>query len=398
MKENIKVLKHKKQIILQGAPGTGKTYISAEIAMNLIHNDKKYNSRKQIMVDYQKAIEDGRIAFTTFHQSMDYEEFVEGLKPELTETGGVTYAVQPGIFKEMCNKAQEKGSLDKLEEAIENLKEKALEETINLETKTELAFTLSYRGGTTFRVRPQSSKTDENNDFPANISYIKELFKNEKAKMYNKSYVWGILDYLKKNFDLGTYTESSEALPYILIIDEINRGNISKVLGELITLLESDKRIGEENEIRVKLPYSSEDEPFGVPSNLYIIGTMNTADRSVGHIDYAIRRRFSFITLQSQLSAIENYYTKLGDNNAPNEIAIELFEEIEELMENIAPDFDKHDLMIGHSYFMAKTEEDLELKLKYEIKPLLREYVKDGILLLQPDENGDYQEIEGIEL
>ncbi|QEN03311.1 AAA family ATPase [Thiospirochaeta perfilievii] len=392
-----KVLKHKKQIILQGAPGTGKTYISAEIAMNLINESKKYDNRKEIMADYQKAVEEGRIAFTTFHQSMDYEEFVEGLKPEITDEGDVTYNVKPGIFKEMCNKAQSKiatplSDFDLQEKIFEYvLKNKDKEYAKSADT----SFVLDYKEGNTNISFKLEKQEEFNSSYRFNVNTVISYIHGIKSRKTNYSYARVLAQHLIDKQIIQVETVEAPK-PYILIIDEINRGNISKVLGELITLLESDKRIGEENELRVKLPYSPEDEPFGIPSNLYIIGTMNTADRSVGHIDYAIRRRFSFITLQSHKSAIENYYTQLADNNAPSDIAIKLFEEIEEVMENISPDFDKHDLMIGHSYFMAKTKEDLELKLKYEIKPLLREYVKDGILILTPNENGDYKEIEDI--
>jgi 5-methylcytosine-specific restriction protein B len=159
-----------------------------------------------------------------------------------------------------------------------------------------------------------------------------------------------------------------------------------------------DKGLGENNEIRVKLPYSPDDDPFGVPSNLYIIGTMNTADRSVGHIDYAIRRRFSFITLKSNLSAIETYYDDLNLDVGLKNKAIALFEQVHNIMESIAPDFNKSDLMIGHSYFMAKSEDDLRLKVDFEIKPLLREYVKDGILLMHANVEGDIESIEEISI
>ena len=267
MKERIDILKQKKQIILTGAPGTGKTYLSAELAMRLI-NGKDYETRKDLMGDYQNAVEEKRIVFTTFHQSVDYEEFVEGYKP-ITENDNLTYQVQDGIFKQICKRA-----------------------------------------------------------------------KDDSEK------------------------------PYILIIDEINRGNISKILGELITLLEADKRLGEDNEIKVKLPYSNEE--FSVPNNLYIISTMNTADRSIGYIDYAIRRRFAFITLKADEDKIQDQKGK------------DLFAKVKAIFDkegNIAPDLNADDLMVGHSYFMAENEEELKLKLDYEIKPLLLEYVKDGVLV-----------------
>lgn len=274
--EIIDILKQKKQIILQGAPGTGKTYITAEIAVSLIDGNIR-NDRKLLMNRYKELIDRNQIFFTTFHQSMDYEEFVEGFKP-VANDDNIYYEVKDGIFKEACNSTKTAGN-------------------------------------------------EEHNN------------------------------------------------PVVLIIDEINRGNIAKIFGELITLLESDKRTGSENEIKVILPYSK--EVFSVPNNLYIIGTMNTTDRSIGYIDYALRRRFAFIPIKAQKEKIENYY----EDEDLKKIATDLFDSIEEVIsENLNDEFDIDDIMIGHSYFMAKDIEELNTKLNYEIKPLLLEYLKDGIL------------------
>lgn len=271
----INILKNKKQIILQGAPGTGKTYSSSEIAVKLI-DENAPSDRAELMKRYKELVDKEQIFFTTFHQSMDYEEFVEGIKPETTSDNKIIYKLKDGIFKEACKSAE-----------------------------------------------------------------------NNKV---------------------------------VLIIDEINRGNISKIFGELITLLETDKRKGKENEIEVILPYSK--EKFSVPDNLYIIGTMNTADRSIGYIDYALRRRFAFISIKADKSAIENYYN-INQNSDCKDKSINLFERIEKLIkENINEEFEADDIMIGHSYFMAQNFEELQNKLEYEIKPLLLEYLKDGILKL----------------
>lgn len=272
--EIINIIKQKKQIILQGATGTGKTYSSSEIAVKLIDGNAP-SDRAELMKRYKELVDKKRIFFTTFHQSMDYEEFVEGIKPETTSDNKIIYKLKDGIFKEACKSAE-----------------------------------------------------------------------NNKV---------------------------------VLIIDEINRGNISKIFGELITLLEVDKRKGIENEIEVILPYSK--EKFSVPDNLYIIGTMNTADRSIGYIDYALRRRFAFISIKADKLAIENYYDNINKNSDCKNNAINLFEKIEKLIkENINEEFEADDIMIGHSYFMAQNFEELQNKLEYEIKPLLLEYFKDGIL------------------
>lgn len=275
--EIINIIKQKKQIILQGAPGTGKTYSSSEIAVKLI-DENAPSDRAELMKRYKELVDKEQIFFTTFHQSMDYEEFVEGIKPK-TINGNIAYELEDGIFKKACKSAE-----------------------------------------------------------------------NNKV---------------------------------VLIIDEINRGNISKIFGELITLLEVDKRKGKENEIEVILPYSK--EKFSVPDNLYIIGTMNTADRSIGYIDYALRRRFAFITIEAKESAIEKYYND-NKNSDCKDKAINLFNKVKELIKgNINEEFEADDIMIGHSYFMAQNFEELQNKLEYEIKPLLLEYFKDGILKLNKD-------------
>lgn len=277
--EIINIIKQKKQIILQGATGTGKTYSSSEIAVKLIDGNAP-SDRAELMKRYKELVDKKRIFFTTFHQSMDYEEFVEGIKPETTSDNKIIYKLKDGIFKEACKSAE-----------------------------------------------------------------------NNKV---------------------------------VLIIDEINRGNISKIFGELITLLEVDKRKGRENEIEVILPYSK--EKFSVPDNLYIIGTMNTADRSIGYIDYALRRRFAFISIKADKLAIENYYDNINKNSDCKGKAINLFDDIKNLIDkNINEEFESDDIMIGHSYFMAQNFEELQNKLEYEIKPLLLEYLKDGILKLNKD-------------
>ena len=379
------ILKTKKQIILQGAPGTGKTYSTIEIALDIIDRLPSNNSdRTKLMSIFNEAVKDGQIVFTTFHQSLDYEEFIEGLKPVL-DNGAISYEIQSGIFKELCERAIQKDRLKELKEAIEKFKEKCADDLeINLSTKRGVPFSVTYRDGITFRVRSSRSQAKEGQDFPASIENIEKLYKGEEDGIYNKSYVWGIIDFLKKEYKIPDYKKDfSTTKNYVLIIDEINRGNISKIFGELITLLEADKR-GEKNSIPVKLPYSKKE--LIVPENLYIIGTMNTADRSLGFIDYAIRRRFAFITLQASKTAIENYYSGDGKSDLKAK-ALTLFDKIKDLInKNITLDFDVDDLMIGHSYFMAANETELSIKLEYEIKPLLKEYIKDGVLNISKDE------------
>lgn len=383
------IIKQKKQIILQGAPGTGKTYATAALALSLIGEPYNPLNHQEIMEKYDRLVNEKRIFFTTFHQSMDYEDFVEGLKPVVTD-GRMTYEVKDGIFKTACRTAEQKGSLDEFDKAIEKLKQDCSDNPITAKTAKGVDFSVSYREGRTFRVRSHKSKAEEGRDFPANIDAIRDYYQGKRDGIYNISYVRGICEYIKQAYGVDDYLPAKKDMNYVFIIDEINRGNISKIFGELITLLEADKRIGGEHPIKARLAYSN-DENFGVPSNLYIIGTMNTTDRSVGHIDYAIRRRFAFYTLTADRDALESYYdTAKNIKKGTKEIALNLFDAVIAFVDkHKSPEFDTDDIMAGHSYFMAEDNDSLKHKLDYEIIPLLYEYEKDGLITLTPDQRKD---------
>lgn len=358
------ILQSKKQIILQGAPGTGKTFATAEISLRMIGKEIP-SDRKKVMEAYQEAVKTGQIVFTTFHQSMDYEEFIEGLKPVKNQEGELSYDVQSGIFKDICDRATVKdaNSFDKAyQKMLENIGEQE-DEMLILATERKKEFGLKINSNNNLTLytgnREKSMGTFTKN------SIMLAANGNIPTQGW-EGYYKKVVEYLQENCAFNA--EATEVKNYVLIIDEINRGNISKIFGELITLLEADKRVGETNEIKVRLPYSKSE--FGVPSNVYIIGTMNTTDRSLGFIDYAVRRRFAFHTLCADKNVITNDKAK------------QLFEKIEKLIQDNLNkiDFNFDDIMIGHSYFLTDKDDDLQLKLDYEIKPLLREYVKDGIL------------------
>jgi 5-methylcytosine-specific restriction protein B len=361
-------LDNPKNQILYGPPGTGKTYSTVSLALDILGASDRKNDITSI--GKLKEEFDSQVEFITFHQSFSYEDFVEGLKAE-TNDGKVIYDFKPGIFKKICKNAKDSGnnSLENFKISIQKLKELTTEKPLGLKTVSNKNFTFSYQGKTTFRVVPESSDKEFNasgykSGYPVNIDGIIELYKNPEYEIYNPSYAKAILQYLIKENDLKAYQETTDKKPHILIIDEINRGNISQIFGELITLLEETKRAGQKEAITLQLPYSK--EPFSVPDNLYIIGTMNTADRSLTMMDTALRRRFDFIEMLPNADLVNGNFNGID----VKEILLKINERIEIL-------YDREHL-IGHS-FLIKVENLKQLKnaFKNKILPLLEEYFYD---------------------
>ena len=387
-----KLLLSKHNIILQGAPGTGKTYNTAAIALKTLGvTDIDLTDHEAVMKRYDSLLGD-QIFFTTFHQSLDYEDFVEGLKPHVQTDAdgnsiGVTYEPEDGIFKRACNAVQTDQSKDIVEcidDYLQKIKGYQNKREIPTVTGRSSLYVWWKEGNSTVSCRSTNSTSSRGEEYtpsPLNIEKIKLQAQGKGVENNWQQYAQAFIEAVKKEFHATTNK------PVVLIIDEINRGNVSKIFGELITLLESDKRLNGDHPIKVMLPYSK-NEVFGVPSNLYIIGTMNTTDRSTGTLDYALRRRFAFITLKSQDSVIKKFYSDT-DNEELGTIALELFEDIKRFIENpkhLCGDMSIDDLMVGHSYFMAESEDELHDKVEFEILPLINEYINDGILNVKNDE------------
>jgi 5-methylcytosine-specific restriction protein B len=339
--------------ILFGPPGTGKTYHTMNKALDIVGVNVTTLDRKTIKTEYEKRVTDGQIVFTTFHQSMNYEDFIEGIKPNVDsdENEHIRYRIEDGILKRLSRKAvaeyyrkdisnKEKSStpIDRLQlydEAWNSLTQ-AVQDSLDSGKPLELLSAsgkpldiIKITGQGNLLVKPKSehaeeytvsySRTQKLFETYPDLSDIKNIDKEFRQVIggANSTTYWCVVNYLnnwieKKSQEKTPVVDAvhiSEALvkfdnqivkanvkdnikPYVLIIDEINRGNVSKVFGELITLIEKDKRLGMDEALEVTLPYSK--EKFGVPANLYIIGTMNTADRSVEALDTALRRRFSF--------------------------------------------------------------------------------------------------------
>ena len=386
-----KLLQSKHNIILQGAPGTGKTYNTAAIALAALDvTDVDLNDHKAVMKRYDSLLGD-QIFFTTFHQSLDYEDFVEGLKPHVQTDAdghsiGVTYEPEDGIFKRACNAVQTDQSKDIVEcidDYLQKIKGYQNKREIPTVTGRSSLYVWWKEGNSTVSSRSTNSTSSRGEEYtpsPLNIEKIKLQALGKGCENNWQSYAQAFIEAVKREYHATTDK------PVVLIIDEINRGNVSKIFGELITLLESDKRSNGNHPIKVMLPYTKGE--FGVPSNLYIIGTMNTTDRSTGTLDYALRRRFAFVTLKSQDSVIKKYYSDAG-NDELGSVAVALFDDIKKFIENpkhLCGDMSIDDLMVGHSYVMAESEEELQDKVDFEILPLINEYINDGILNVKNEE------------
>lgn len=422
--------------ILYGPPGTGKTYATKKLAVEIIDKtkfDDSMESRDKILSLYDQYSQKQQIKFTTFHQSLSYEDFIEGIKPVMNNdeevSSSVNYKLVSGIFKTCCalsayncykiykeNENSDSGyTFDELHEAFleysRNNKQKIYP---SISGKPIEIFDINKNDS--IRAKAQSSTashvaplTKENlqklydvfsdadeiknlqqikdavgisprmTEFYAIFKGLKEFEKNEfqPNEETSSEIIEEILDEedIVKKFDAGVFNNAVKsyakyAKPIVLIVDEINRGNVSQVFGELITLLEDDKRMGSKEVIEAVLPYSK--SPFAIPANLYIIGTMNTADRSVEALDTALRRRFSFTEVLPDYNAIDIFHPTNGIIMGIS--PIDLVKILKAINERIEILIDK-DHQIGQSY-LIKTSSLKELKIVFENKilPLLEEY------------------------
>ncbi|HEC1701398.1 TPA: McrB family protein [Campylobacter jejuni] len=416
--------------ILYGSPGTGKTYHTIDKALEIL--GKNLESRDDKKAKFDEYVKNGQIVFTTFHQSYGYEEFVEGIKPDLdkeNENSQIRYKIKDGIFKKLCKKALYKEQKLKNDTLISNyssvwkislgynasLREECFKEnkicigwneipknmgdeflklgnndknTINsfknemqlgdlvcvfnsLKTikgigiiKSDVKYTQQgeYQ---TYREVEWISKDDEVN--------IYELNDNINLTQKTVYKLWRIspnilLDKISNVKNLELIQDNTKE-PFIIIIDEINRGNVSKIFGELITLIEPSKRIGEKEELKVTLPYSG--EKFGVPKNVYIIGTMNTADRSITSLDTALRRRFEFVEMMPDVSKLSMDCEGIN----LQELLKAINTRIEYLLDR--------EKTIGHAFFIGvENLNDLKSIFQNKIIPLLQEYFYNDYALI----------------
>lgn len=372
-----------KNTILYGPPGTGKTYNTVVYAVAIIENESKTledivaEPYDEVFKRFNEYKEQGKIGFTTFHQSYGYEEFIEGIKPVMSAnrqnnelSNDIAYNVEPGVFKAFCQDARtgaDTYSKNKFMYAYSRLLSAAAENQNkyqfagNSGTKVNAEL---YSGNSFIVAIP--FKRDLYNVITREALYNQwigalDLLDDDSVQLYNVRNA--IIDELKNKYELGECNKDKSN--YVFIIDEINRGNISKIFGELITLIEPSKRVGADEQLQVILPYSK--KPFGVPGNVYIIGTMNTADRSIAAIDTALRRRFSFVEMPPKPEVLKNIQTD----------GIVISDLLEKINERIEALYDREHT-IGHAYFTPLLKETSINKLadifRNKVIPLLQEY------------------------
>ncbi|EAH5007385.1 AAA family ATPase [Campylobacter jejuni] len=381
--------------ILYGSPGTGKTYHTIDKALEIL--GKNLESRDDKKAKFDEYVKKGQIVFTTFHQSYGYEEFVEGIKPRIDSKENskeVEYEIKDGIFKELCKKALDNYKVSLLtqeefvkSEDLENKIEIFLDELVDQQKFIEKIQSGGFKleeYNEKYRIITDDTNANlylnleifktllENKDKIINGRSIKQILNNKHRRQIDSYYFQLVKLFKEREQDYkvdNNPSEKPELKPYIIIIDEINRGNVSKIFGELITLIEASKRIGEKEELKVTLPYSGKE--FGVPKNVYIIGTMNTADRSITSLDTALRRRFEFIEMMPDVSKLSMDCEGIN----LQELLKAINTRIEYLLDR--------EKTIGHAFFISvENLEDLKKVFKNKIIPLLQEYFYNDYALI----------------
>ncbi|MGZ4161858.1 MAG: McrB family protein [Neobacillus sp.] len=358
-----------KNLILYGPPGTGKTYETIRIALQICGQwrDEYTHNRSEAVSVFKNLQDNGQIEFVTFHQSFSYEEFVEGIQAIVPAGGGdVSYEVKDGVFKKICKASEKNSPTFQVGEVVGSYEIREINgNNLNL---------ISVRNGEgegrlvpiPFDLIQEMAERIRNGQCKIEDIGTKDAEVKKRTSVRYDKFILGygaqlrplVRSYLEK-------IETNTPKNYVIIIDEINRANISKVFGELIALIEEDKRKGNENELQVRLPYSQ--QLFSVPKNLYIIGTMNTADRSIALMDVALRRRFQFVELMPNPELLTSIPTGNVEQIDLSQLLITLNKRITALV--------GRDYSLGHVFFMnVHNVNELVNAFRNKIIPLLQEY------------------------
>lgn len=353
--------------ILYGPPGTGKTYNTilraAQIStgnFNINYENAKIEFKSQL--EKSKDDPDKQIEFITFHQNYSYEDFIQGIRPDVESEGVLSFIKKQGVFKEISDRALTNLKLSSnvlsnklsFKQVFDSFFGPLINGSVNdLSIKMKK---VSYKITSLSNRSIYFTKHSGGTDHTLSIDTLKNMYIDENVG--NQIGLRGYYEpLLKKLIEIGVNSKTSETSPkknYVIIIDEINRANISRVFGELITLIEEDKRSGGDLPMKVTLPSG---DTFMVPSNLYIIGTMNTADKSIALLDIALRRRFTFVGMYPN--------SDLVHPSVKNQFEV--------LNKRIIESGKGRDFQIGHSYFMGN-EFNLVSTMNNKVIPLLMEY------------------------
>jgi hypothetical protein len=394
-------------IILYGPPGTGKTFSTVGKAISIANPEFNIDQAREIVkAEFDRLIQAGQIVFTTFHQSMSYEDFIEGIKPVEPKEGDIylKYEIQNGILKDICERIKNfekltasnvplgksisnfnqlySAFIERLREIIAELDEDEIHifesrrskvKLLSIDANNNIVTTGEKASTTETVIKDKLERIYNRFNSPEEITNIVVQLREVGTDIGWTTNYFAVFKALKE-FEASIKPKETKDIPvskkqnYVLIIDEINRGNISNIFGELITLIEEDKRLGKDESLEAMLPYSK--KKFGLPPNLYLIGTMNTADRSVEALDTALRRRFSFIEMRPDSKILSQDQYKCENIEIDNLLDI-MNRRIEKLL--------GRDYCIGHSYFMnIKTRSnplpELQQIFQNKILPLLQEY------------------------
>ncbi len=438
---------HSLNTILYGPPGTGKTYNTVNYAVEICRPDLDINkmSRTEVFKVFNELKEQNRICFTTFHQSYGYEEFIEGIKPKMPEDEEnqiLTYEIVPGIFKKFCENASNPSAMEEADYGLNKnptVWKVSLGHTYDNPIRKECLNNDHIRIGWDVYGEDLPETSDNYSGKAVLNSFYNKMrigdivlscysaYSIDAVGVISGEYEWhpeyeshkrlrkvhwlvkGInenivdlnggsnmtlstiykmkispsvaLDIVKKYVGDAKEANTADKDNYVFIIDEINRGNISKIFGELITLIEETKRVGSSEEMYVRLPYSN--EIFGVPDNVYILGTMNTADRSIALMDTALRRRFSFVEMPAKpeiLSEIGAQYVNEGA------VTVDIEHILRAINQRIEVLYDREHA-IGHAFFTVLKNDASRTRLaeifRRSVIPLLQEYFYDDYSKIQ---------------